>query len=790
MTSPVRSMSVALLIVLFLPTGATRVTAQGTAGAVRKLERPVANPVVLSPGFRRAIMLGTRTERGVPGPDYWQQSAHYTISARLDVVEKRLEGTTRILCRNASPDSLPRLVVQLIQNFHRDDVPRFRSAEITGGYTFTRVAAAGQTLEEARMPRGPGYATSQTNLLINPPAPVAPGDSIVLELDWSYQIPEVGVGGRMGWNSDDFFFLAYWYPQMAVYDDVVRWQADPFLGQAEFYADFAQYDVTLDVPQGWLVQGTGELMNEGEVLPDHIIRRLRQAEVSDTVVHVVTEADLEAGFTRASADGRLRWHFTADSVRDAAYAITRASLWDVVRTNVGDRDGDGQPEYSRAEAIFRPAHERWRQTARYAQHSIAFHSRHTGVPYPYSHATAVEGDGIIGGGMEFPMMTLIGGYDQASDRAMYSVTAHELAHNWVPMIVSTDERRRAWMDEGTTNFNDGNAFADFYPGSDDGMQDEFASYTGLARTGHEGALMRYSDFLDTPGHYGVHAYTKPGSLLYTLRNLLGEDAFYRAYRGYLRTWAFKHPKPWDFFNYFNTSTGQDLDWFWQTWYYETWVLDQSIASVTAGSNGTELVVRDIGDAPMPARLTITLASGDTLDREIPVTTWLAGAREATVTVPAGQEVVQVEIDARNGFPDVMRKNNFWAVAANALPAELPPAVRNELVRKRSALLEEGYQAEGELLSGAVADDATDQRTISLEAGAQYAILAVCDEGCSDIDLRISDAADSTLAEDTRPDDTPVLEFTAPASGQYDLDLIMFTCRERSCAWGGQIFRRH
>jgi hypothetical protein len=316
---------------------------------VRALERPVANPVVASPEFRRAVAQGTRTARGVPGPRYWQQSAHYTISARLDVAEKRLEGSTRIEYRNASPDSLRRLVVQLTQNFHRDDVPRIVPAEITGGYTLTRVAVAGQELEELQPLRGPGWATGGTNLFINPPAPVAPGDSILLELDWSFLIPQVGASGRMGWNEDNFFFLAYWYPQMAVYDDVNGWHTDPFLGMAEFYSDFAEYEVTLDVPQGWLVQGTGELQNEAEVLAEHIIGRLRLAETSDTVVHVITEEDLEAGFTRAGEDGRLRWHFTADSVRDAAYSITSASLWDVVRSDVGDRDGDGRPEYSRAE---------------------------------------------------------------------------------------------------------------------------------------------------------------------------------------------------------------------------------------------------------------------------------------------------------------------------------------------------------------------------------------------------------------------------------------------------------
>jgi hypothetical protein len=529
-------------------------------------------------------------------------------------------------------------------------------------------------------------------------------------------------------------------------------------------------------------------LNEEDVLTEHTIQLLRLAETSDTVVHVIADDDLAAGFTRDGMDGRLQWRFSADSVRDAAYSITRASLWDAVRTEVGDRDGDGQPEYARAEAIFRPSHERWRQTARYAQHSITFHSRHTALPYPYSHATAVEGAGIIGGGMEFPMMTIIGGYDQGSDLGMYAVTSHELAHNWFPMIVSTDERRRAWMDEGTTDYNDNLATADFYPDYN-GEPGEIRGYVGLARTGHEGALMRYSDHLDSPGHYGVHGYTKPGSLLISLRHLLGEETFYRAYRGYIRTWAFKHPKPWDFFNYFNASTGQDLDWFWQTWYYETWTLDQSIERVTTGSSGTEIVVRDIGDAPMPARLTITLEDGDTLHREVPVETWLGGARTAIVTVPAGQDVTRVEIDAEGGFPDVMSKNNLWDTETDALPSSWPVTVRNDFVRRRMPLLEEGYRADGALLSGATGRRANESQSVTLEGGVEYAILAVCDEECLDIDLEITNPADSTLAEDVLGNDWPVLQFTAPATGTYDLKLIMYTCRARTCAWGGRIFRR-
>jgi hypothetical protein len=343
------------------------------------------------------------------------------------------------------------------------------------------------------------------------------------------------------------------------------------------------------------------------------------------------------------------------------------------------------------------------------------------------------------------------------------------------------------MDEGTTSFNDDQASAEFYPGYST-ERSEFETYVARARTGEEGALMRFSDFLDNVGHYGVHAYQKPASLLISLRGLLGRDAFYRAYQGYLRAWAFRQPKPWDFFNYFNASSGQDLSWFWRTWYYETWVLDQSIASVTPGPRGTDIVVRDVGDAPMPARLTITLANGDTLQREIPVTTWLAGARTATVTVPRGREVVRVEIDARGEFPDISRKNNVWSPEIEALPRSLPVAVRTDLVRMHGGLLGRGYRAEGELLVGARANG-TDTQTLTLQAGVPYAMLAVCDEACGDLDLTLLDPAGARVAQDTRDDDTPVIEFTPATTGQYRLNVLVFGCRTATCSWGAQVFRR-
>ncbi|KPK65664.1 MAG: peptidase, partial [Gemmatimonas sp. SG8_38_2] len=391
-------------------------------------QRPIPYPVAHSLAYERALQNGTRSESGEPGPGYWLQWAEYTLRARIEPDEQRLEGAATILYHNNSPDTLGVLYLNLLQNLHAEGAPRNRPQEVTGGIQLRRVAVEGQALSK-ELSEGPRYSVEATVLRIDPLRPLPPGESVNIEIDWTFKIPTKGADDRMGWE-EDLFFLAYWYPQMAVYNDVVGWQIDWFMGGSEFYAGFGRYDLTVEVPPGWVVMGTGRLANAEEVLAPRVIDRLRRAEESDEVVHVITSDDLASGVTRPGRDGLLAWHFLSDSVRDVAFSVTRASLWDAARTPVGDRDGDGAPDYARVDAIYKENAPKWKQAVRYGQHSIAFLSEYTGVPYPWPHMTAVEA-GFRGGGMEYPMMTLIGDYNERSDSALYYVTAHELAHMWV-----------------------------------------------------------------------------------------------------------------------------------------------------------------------------------------------------------------------------------------------------------------------------------------------------------------------------------------------------------------------
>lgn len=631
--------------------------ATDTTSASPKPSRVLPYPVVPPREYLAAIERGTRSADGSPGPNYWQQWTSYDLSARLDPARRRVDGTARIVYHNRSPDVLTVLYLHLDQNLHAPGAVRNEAQEVTGGVALDRVSADGAALAVITAGSGAGYDVSGTRLGIRPAEPVAPGDSVALDIAWHFTVPQSGAG-RMGYSDDDLFHIAYWYPRMAVYDDVVGWHLDPYLGTAEFYSGFGNYRLAVTAPEEWIVRATGTLQNANEVLTPAVLARLAQAEASDTTVVVVAHDGNGAGrATRDVPGNRLTWRFVADSVRDAAFSATRRSRWDARRTRVGDRDADGDPDFARIDALWRAPATLWARGAEYGAHAIDFLSRWTGIPYPWSHMTLVEGAGIIGGGMEFPMMTLIGDYSERGDSALYNVVAHELAHMWVPMIVATDESRHAWMDEGTTTFNENQARKEFHPGPDHELPD-LEGYIESARVGDEGEVMRWSNFHYTGSHYGLASYGKPATILRALRGVLGDSTFTRGLREYLDRWKYRHPKPWDMFATFEDVAGRDLDWFWRSWYFETWTLDQAVQSVTSDSAGTRIVIEDRGRVPMPVRLAITHANGEIERRELPVDVWLEGETTASVSVPGA--VTRVEIDPESFFPDIDRENNVWA----------------------------------------------------------------------------------------------------------------------------------
>ncbi len=422
------------------------------------------------------------------------------------------------------------------------------------------------------------------------------------------------------------------------------------MGEGEFYMDYGNYDVSLTVPKNWLIGATGELQNAPEVLTEQSISRLNEAGATHEIVNIVTPDDIEAG--SATVDGPLSWRFVAENVRDFAFGASDRYLWDATTAEVGDRDGDHGNDLSMIHAFYREGMSDWNRSAEYGQFTIEFLSDMF-FPYPYPHMTAVEG--VIGGGMEFPMITHIGSGRPGG--SVFGVTFHEIGHMYFPMIVGQDEKAFTWMDEGLTSFNTAEGSAAFY--DRDSWDPNRQGYYSIAGTGDEVEPMRHADRypLDTSAR-GLASYNKPAVSLHALRGMVGQERFSEAYQEYARRWAFKHPQPYDLFNTFNDVLGEDFDWFWTTMFFNTWTLDQAISNVADGPDGVVVSIDDLGLSPFPVPLRVTYDDGTVIEETIPVDVWLSDTRSTQLRFEAGT-VSKVEIDPNNYLPDINRSNNVW-----------------------------------------------------------------------------------------------------------------------------------
>lgn len=614
--------------------------------------RPYPYPVIPPPQFQAAIEQGTRTATGEPGPNYWTNTADYQIRATLSPATNELRGSETVRYRNNAPNALNRVAVHLRQNLHQAGVVRNRPQQLTGGMHLSRVAYNGQFLFERASGQEPGFVIDGTVMTITLPEPIPAGGTAEFGFDWSFEVPEAGAP-RMG-QDGEVFYLGYWYPQIAVYDDVYGWVADPYMGNGEFYMGYGSYDVQITVPEGWLVAATGELQNPEEVLTEQARSRLARAAETRDVVAIVTADERGTGTaTTQHPAGALTWHYRAENVRDFAFGASDRYVWDATSAVTGDRDGDGREDRVLIHALYRPDAAAWNRSAEFSRFTIEYLSEYL-MPYPYPHMTAVEG--IIGGGMEYPMITLIGG--TRNDRSLFGVTFHELAHMWFPMIVGQNEKRFTWMDEGLASFTTNEGEAVFF--DVEAWNPAAQGYYTIAGSGFEIESMRHGDEYPygTPAR-GIASYSKPAVALHALRGIIGQDRFQEALRTYTARWAYKHPYPYDLFNTFEDVLGDDLDWFWTTMFFETWTLDHAVAAVDAQADSVVVTIADRGLSPMPAPVQVTYADGTVAEQTIPVDVWLGDRRETTLRFEPGT-VTRVEIDPEGFLPDVDRSNNVWA----------------------------------------------------------------------------------------------------------------------------------
>lgn len=610
-------------------------------------ERPHPDPVDLPPAYEWAVERGTRTSDGAPGPEYWANGAEYDYEVVLSEETKMLRGRGTARYINRSPDTLGVVWVHLRQNLHKAGTVRNRHQQLTGGMEVADVRYEGSPLVERTGVGKPGYEIHDTRMRIELPTPIAPGETAGFDFSWSFQVPGEGAP-RIG-QDGEIFFVGYFYPQFAVYDDVWGWTAEPYMGDGEFYMDFADYEIAITVPEGMLVGATGVLINPEEVLTERTMKRLERTSFGETVVNIVTEDERQAGVSTRDVPGDLlTWRFRAEDARDFAFGASRHYVWDAMQAHTGDEQ-DGS---TMIHALYRPGTPSWERAAAFTAFSIE-HLSEMLVPYPYPHMTAVEG---VIGGMEFPMITHIG--RERSYESLFSVLYHEISHMWLPMLVGSDEKHYAWMDEGTTTYNEHIGFSDFF--GEQPWQSMVPYYAGIAGTREEQPSMRHADRYPVDGpSRGIASYTKPALTLRALEGVLGSETFQEAYRTYIRRWMYKHATPYDLFNTFEDVSGEELDWFFTSFLFETWELDHAIEQVEETAEGIVVTVRDEGDVPYPAVVRATYADGSTEDRTVEVGIWLEGERQATLQFPSG-EVERIELDPGDFAPDVDPSDDGWS----------------------------------------------------------------------------------------------------------------------------------
>jgi hypothetical protein len=594
-----------------------------------------------------------RTGSGRPGARYWQQRADYRISASLDTARRLVHGRETIRYVNNSPDALPYLWLYVEQNICTStsitsvlDQPPLVFADLT--FDFSCGGANGVTdgmvLESASVagakvtPKVYG-----TTMRIDLAKPLAPGAAVDLDFAWHFTVPEQGVG-RMG-RDGALYEIAQWYPRMAVYDDVRGWNHEPYIGAGEFYLEYGTFDVTLTLPSGYIVAATGELQTPRSLTADQRAR-LDLARRSDTAVAIITRAEAtDAMKGRARPGGPATWRFTASNVRDFAWAAAPNWIWEA-----SNYDG------ILIQTLYRPSADKWAngEAHRMARGAIQ-HFSEQWYRYPYSHATTVEGPV---GGMEYPMLTFVP--NGSTREATHWELAHEFGHEWFPMIVGSNERLYPWMDEGFNTFIDLANAASYFKGTPYGDTIQVNPLHLAAQhstPGEEQPLITNPTEVRDLMWVG---YQKPALMLTTLRNeVLGPERFDAAFRDYIRTWAFKHPTPADFFRLMRDRSGMELDWFWRDWVYTTARLDQAVEPVLADSSGHTLVaIVNRGTMVLPAELRVTYDDHRTETVRLPVEMWNLGPR-FTYRLPAGRRVQRLEVDPRHVLPDVDRSNNVW-----------------------------------------------------------------------------------------------------------------------------------
>ncbi|MBP2618818.1 M1 family metallopeptidase [Chryseobacterium jejuense] len=638
---------------LKLPTLVSAITVFFFSGTVSAQETPKYDYIeAFKPFFYPQTGTETRSASGQPGHAYWQNAADYHLNISLNESKKEITGTAEIKYTNNSPDKLSFLWLQLDQNLFAKDsrgnavVPLSGSRNgahgesFEGGYTIKAVKIDGKEVR---------YTITDTRMQIDLPGELkARGGVAKIAIEYSFISPEYG-SDRMGiqdTKNGKIFTMAQWYPRMCVYDDVMGWNTLPYVGASEFYLEYGDITANITVPANHYVVASGELLNENEVYTKEETNRWNQARNSDKTVMIRPESEMG----KNKSIGTKTWKFKITQARDFAWASSAGFILDAARINLPN----GKKSLAISAYPVESAGEKaWGRSTEYTKAAIEHYSSKW-YGYTYPAATNVAGNE---GGMEYPGIVFC--HMDSKGEELWGVTDHEFGHNWFPMIVGSNERLFAWMDEGFNTFINEISTEAF-------NKREYYRKKSLGQAGNFFMNDNLEPIMVGPDNMkersiAALAYYKPGAGLSILReSILGPEKFDKAFRMYIDRWAFKHPTPWDFFHTMENVSGEELTWFWRGWFFNKWKIDQAVKSAKYidgdFKKGAQITVENIGQLPMPTIVQLKFKDGTSKNVKIPIEVWKRNT-EWTFKVDSNKEITEVKLDPDYQIPDVNLNNN-------------------------------------------------------------------------------------------------------------------------------------
>ncbi|MDQ0966240.1 hypothetical protein QFZ20_001643 [Flavobacterium sp. W4I14] len=594
----------------------------------------------IAPEFQKTYQKETRNTDGKPGKNYWQNTSKYDLNVDFNPVSRLLKGKVQVTYTNNSPDTLKQIWFKLYPNLYKKGIPRkskLAESDLGDGVAIEKLAANGKSITD--------FKIDGTNMTVNVPA-VVPGKTISFTIDYSYTLNK-GSHMRTGQVDEGSHFVAYFFPRIAVYDDVDGWNKFPYTGAEEFYNDFDQFNASITVPGGYGVWATGDLKNPSEVFQKDIVSRMLSAEKNDAVIDVITDKDLaDKKVTQPNAFNTFK--FEAKNVTDFVFALSDHYLWKSSSLIVDP----GTKRRTRVDAVFNPKHKDYYEVIDFARKTVeAMSYTFPKWPFPYNHETIFDGLDQ----MEYPMMVNDNPVDNRTDAI--TLTDHEIFHTMFPFYMGINETKYGWMDEGWATIGEWL----ISPMIDSTIVDEYGVQPTASSSGgkDDTPIMTLTPDLKGSGSF-TNSYPKPGLAYLFVKDYLGDELFTKALHTYIKNWNGKHPMPYDFFNSMNEGSGKNLNWFWKAWFFEDGVTDMAIKAVEKTSSGYTITIENKSVKPLPIDLSLTYEDGAIENNHSTIGVWEKGDKQVKINIKTSKKLSKV-VMGNPHIPDKVKSDNSFSL---------------------------------------------------------------------------------------------------------------------------------